>query len=79
MTVKILYFAVLKDQAGLSQESVETGASDVAGLYAETAAQHGFDLPVTMVRFSMNGQFVNPDEPLTQGCEVVFVPPTAGG
>ena len=43
--VRVRYFAVLRDQRGLGEESVATEASTAAELYEELARRHGFTLP----------------------------------
>ena len=48
-------------------------------LYAELADRHNFSLPLSSLRVALNGEFVDPLTPLEEGCEVVFIPPVAGG
>jgi hypothetical protein len=44
-TLRLHYYALLREQAGRSSESVDTTAATPAALYAELAARHGFRLP----------------------------------
>ena len=78
-TVHVQYFALLREQRGLSQETLATAAPDAATLYAELGARHGFTLPVTRLRAAINGDFAPWPAPLKDNDEIVFIPPVAGG
>jgi molybdopterin-guanine dinucleotide biosynthesis protein A len=43
-TLRVQYFALLRDQAGRAEESLSTTATTASELYAELAARHGFTL-----------------------------------
>lgn len=79
MTIQLHYFALLQDQRGLAQETVETQAESVADLYAELKDLHGFTLSQSALRVSVNEEFANWDTSLSDGDEVVFIPPVSGG
>jgi molybdopterin converting factor subunit 1 len=73
------YYALLREQAGRSSETVETAASTPGALYAELAARHRFRLAATQLQVAVNGAFASFDRALEDGDEVVFIPPVAGG
>jgi molybdopterin converting factor subunit 1 len=77
--VRLRYYALLREQAGLDQEGVETAAGDAAGLYDELAARHGFKLDRAQLRVAVNSEFSDWSRPLADGDEIVFIPPVAGG
>ena len=77
--VRLRYFALLRDQAGCGDETVETTATDAAGLYGELAARHGFSLERDRLRVAVNAEFADWSHVLADGDEVVFIPPVAGG
>lgn len=79
MKLQLQYFALLREQRGLSAETVETAATTPDALYAELRAKHGFTLPGDRVRAAVNGAFVAADAALQDGDTVVFIPPVAGG
>lgn len=79
MTVRIRYFARLKEEAGTSVETVETRAATVAELWTEVALRHRFTLTSDLIRAAQNDEFCSWEAPLTAGTEVVFMPPVAGG
>ena len=78
-TVHVQYFAVLREQRGLSEEEIGTTAATPAALYEDLRARHGFTLPVERVRAAVNGDFVPASTPLRDGDILVFIPPVAGG
>ena len=77
--VTLQYFAVLREQAGRSEERLETAATTPAELYAEVQARHGFTLPLSMLRVAVNEEFRDWWSPLEANDRVVFIPPVAGG
>ncbi|MSU22210.1 MAG: MoaD/ThiS family protein [Opitutus sp.] len=78
-TVSVQYFAILREQRGLTEEKVSTTAATLAALYDELRARHGFTLPGDRVRAAVNDEFVAATAPLSDGVRVVFIPPVAGG
>ena len=77
--VHVQYFAVLRERAGLSRETVATAAATAAELYDELAARHPFNLPRSMLRVAINDEFADWSRPLGAGDRIVFIPPVAGG
>jgi molybdopterin converting factor subunit 1 len=77
--IHVQYFAVLREQAGRSEESLQTSAATPADLYEEVKATHGFALPRAMLRVAVNDEFRDWTAPLANGDRVVFIPPVAGG
>ena len=78
-SITIQYFAILREQRGLSQETLTTPAVTPGALYEELRARHRFTLPGDRVRAAVNDEFVKADAPLRDGDRVVFIPPVAGG
>lgn len=78
-TVQVQYYAILREQAGHSEERVETTAATAAALYEELRARHGFGLARSQLRVAVDGEFSDWDTVLVDGARVVFIPPVAGG
>ncbi|SOD50331.1 molybdopterin synthase subunit MoaD [Pseudoxanthomonas wuyuanensis] len=78
-TVTLLYFASLREAAGLASERVDTAAADLQGLYAETQARHGFQWPLAALRVAVDGEFARWRDAVPDGAEVAFIPPVSGG
>ncbi len=77
--VNVQYYALLREQAGRSDETVATAAATPRELYEELRARHPFSLPPEMLRVAVNAEFADWSHPLADGDAVVFVPPVAGG
>ncbi|MGL6224441.1 MAG: MoaD/ThiS family protein [Steroidobacteraceae bacterium] len=78
-TITLQYFAVLREQAGCSEERLTTAAATPAELYEEVRARHGFTLPLALLRVAVNEEFREWSTPLVANDRVVFIPPVAGG
>jgi molybdopterin-guanine dinucleotide biosynthesis protein A len=79
MQLKIQYYALMREQAGRSEETLETSASTPAGLYEELVARYGFTLSREQLKVAVNSEFSDWSRPLKIGDAVVFIPPVAGG
>jgi sulfur-carrier protein len=79
MKIRILYFAVLREQAGRDAEERVTGADSAEALYREVRDEYGFSLPLDAMRMAVNDRFVVPSHRLADGDTIVFLPPGAGG
>lgn len=79
MKLTVQYFALLREQRGVTQETVDTAAATPTALYDELSAKYGFTLPADRVRAAVNGEFVPATAALRAGDTVVFIPPVAGG
>ena len=77
--VSVLYFASLRDAAGVAGEAVDSDAADLAALYAQLRARHGFVLGRERLRVAVDAAFASWQEPLREGSEVAFIPPVSGG
>jgi molybdopterin-guanine dinucleotide biosynthesis protein A/molybdopterin converting factor small subunit len=77
--IKVQYYALLREQAGRSDEALETAARNPRELYEELKARHPFSLAPEMLRVAVNAEFGEWTQPLADGDSVVFIPPVAGG
>jgi molybdopterin-guanine dinucleotide biosynthesis protein A/molybdopterin converting factor small subunit len=77
--VKVQYYALLREQAGRSDEALETVARTPRELYEELRGRHPFSLAPEMLRVAVNNEFGEWSQPLADGDSVVFIPPVAGG
>ncbi len=78
-TLRVQYFALLREQAGRSEETLESMAETPAMLYRELQARHPFRLQREQLRVAVNTEFSDWQAPLKTGDTVVFIPPVAGG
>jgi molybdopterin converting factor subunit 1 len=81
MQIRVLYFASLRDRAGVREESLSIpSGSSVADLKQVLAQQHdrlGPALESALV--SINREYALPAETLSEGDEVAVFPPVSGG
>ena len=77
--VRLRYFAILREHAGISCEKRETTSTTVGELYNEIKEEKDFGLEKEFIRIALNGDFVELDCSLSDGDEIVFIPPVAGG
>ena len=74
----VVYFASLRDAAGVDHEAVEFDG-DLRALYAALRERHGFALPVERLRVAIDGAFARWDDVPRDGAEIAFIPPVSGG
>ncbi|MBM4217845.1 MAG: molybdenum cofactor biosynthesis protein MoaAD [Gammaproteobacteria bacterium] len=78
-SVRVQYFALLREQAGRSEEALTTAARTPAELYGELQTRYGFTLPADMLKVAVNAEFGDWSQPLQNHDSIVFIPPVAGG
>lgn len=78
-SINVHYFASLREQTGLEQESCANDFQSHKELYAMLAAKYSFTLPPEMIQVAVNDEFASMDDKLIPGSKVVFIPPMAGG
>ena len=78
-TVTLLYFASLREAAGVASQMFESTAPDLQGLYIEVQARHGFQWPIANLRVAVDGEFAHWSERVRDGSEIAFIPPVSGG
>lgn len=79
ITINVKYFAILREQRGLSEEEIETAAETARALYDELQNRHAFSLEPSRLKVVVNDAFSDWEHELKQGDTVVFIPPVAGG
>ncbi|MGH7824685.1 MAG: molybdopterin converting factor subunit 1 [Candidatus Binatia bacterium] len=81
MKVKVKFFAILRERAGVGEitKEVKSGCT-VADLWS--ALQQDYPkLAVAGIRllYAVNKNYVAPDHELKESDEIVFIPPVSGG
>jgi molybdopterin synthase sulfur carrier subunit len=82
MTLRILYFAGLRDALGMSEQTLQVpaGVTTVGALADHLASIHpGYAERRGHVRIARNEAFATDDEKLADGDVVAMIPPVAGG
>ncbi len=75
----IQYFALLREQAGKSVETLETHAATPADLFSQLQKRYGFTLSREQLKVAVNSEFADWSHKLVAGDAIVFIPPVAGG
>jgi molybdopterin-guanine dinucleotide biosynthesis protein A len=79
LQINVQYYALLREQAGRSSESLVTTAATPRELYQELKGRYPFSLAPEMLRVAINSEFGDWGQRLRSGDSVVFIPPVAGG
>lgn len=80
MQIRILYFAVAREKAGLDSEVVRFDGVRVDDLLVELVRlRPALSAVVRRLRVAVNQAFASPDTPLADGDEVALIPPVSGG
>jgi molybdenum cofactor guanylyltransferase len=79
LQINVQYYALLREQAGRSSESLVTTAATPRELYRELQQRYPFSLAPEMLRVAVNSEFSDWGRALKAGDSVVFIPPVAGG
>ena len=77
--INVVYYALLRQERGQSEETVEFLSDTVRELFAELKALHQFKLLDSQVKVAVNGKVCSWQTSLVDGDSVVFIPPVAGG
>jgi molybdopterin converting factor subunit 1 len=78
-TIHIRYYAILREQAGRSEESLTTTASTAAQVFDELKSRYPFTLNAQQLKVAINTEFRDWQTSLNDGDQLVFIPPVAGG
>jgi molybdopterin converting factor subunit 1 len=81
VNVRIKFFAILRERAGLGEVSKEVAdGSTVADLWRQLQRDYPkLDVPGIRLLYAVNQNYVGLDHKLRDNDEVVFVPPVSGG
>ena len=81
MKVRVKFFAILRERAGVGEitKEIQTG-STVAELWQSLQEDYPeLSVPGVRLLYAVNQNYVRPEEILKEMDEVVFVPPVSGG
>ena len=75
----VQYYAILREQVGKSEETVETNARTPSELYEQIITHNRLQLSQKLFKVAINDEFCHWDTKLKQGDKIIFIPPVAGG
>ncbi|MEI6891864.1 MAG: MoaD/ThiS family protein [Pontiella sp.] len=79
MKINVNYYAMFREAAGRSAETIDVDSPDAVVLFDALHAKYRFGLSRSQVRLAVNDAFVDWETPLNEGDSIVFIPPVAGG
>ncbi|MGI9272244.1 MAG: MoaD/ThiS family protein [Woeseiaceae bacterium] len=78
-TLTVRYFALFRENAGRSEETLTLDAETAADVYAATADRHGSAEPQGHCKVAINDVMADWTSPVNDGDTVLLFPPVAGG
>ena len=79
LTVTVLYFASLAEQAGIDEEILTTSHYYLNDIYSYLLDKYDFNLTQDELAVAINHQMGDWHTPITHGDIIAFIPPVAGG
>ncbi len=80
MRVRVLFFAMLREQVGASRLELEVPPGTTVGsLEKQFFPADGASSPGGRLLYAVNREYVSRDHALRDGDEVGFIPPVSGG
>lgn len=78
-TLTVRYFAMFRENAGMSEEKISIDAETAADVYVATQGRHGSHEPQGHCKVAINDNMASWDAPVNDGDIVLLFPPVAGG
>ncbi len=79
MKINVQYFAKLREERGLSNETLNSEAKTALELFNEIKEKYHFSMSHENLRVAVNEEFCEWDSTLKDNDMIVFIPPVAGG
>ena len=79
ITVTVLYFAALREEAGCDRQRLTTTATTPELLYRQLQQDRQLSFPADHLRVAINESFADWQSPLKSGDTIAFLTPVAGG
>jgi molybdopterin converting factor subunit 1 len=79
MTIKVKYFASLREKAKKNEEEITEAYTNAFDLYQTLSVKYQFPLKVEEIKVAINGEYQDFETVLVAGDVVTFIPPVAGG
>ena len=77
--IKVRYFAAYREETDIGSETLMTDAGTPAELFAECAARHAGLQSYSAALVAINDEMSDWNTALSEGDDVLFFPPVAGG
>jgi molybdopterin converting factor small subunit len=77
--VHVVYYALLRQERGVAEETVDSQAESARELFHELKNRHGFKLSESHIKVAINSKMASWDTSFESGDTILFIPPVAGG
>lgn len=77
--VHVVYYALLKEERGLGEETLQTTAASALEFYRELQKKFRFTLSDQVLKVAVNDEFMEWNTSLKENDTVIFLPPASGG
>ena len=78
-TITVRYFAMFRENAGVSEETLSIAAATAADVFEATRARHGSPEPSGHCKVAINDEMADWESTVDEGDIVLLFPPVAGG
>jgi len=78
-TITVKYFAMFREHAGVSEETLELDAATALDVFEQTRARHGSNEPIGHCKVAINDEMADWTASVKDGDVVLLFPPVAGG
>jgi molybdopterin converting factor small subunit len=78
-TITVRYFAMFREHAGLSEETLELDAVTALDVFELTRSRHGSSEPTGHCKVAINDEMADWTANVSDGDTVLLFPPVAGG
>ena len=79
MSIKVKYFASLREKAQKNDEEIFTEYINPKDLYFALKEKYQFALSIEEIKVAINGEYKSFDTQIVPGDVITFIPPVAGG
>ena len=77
--ITVRYFAMFREHAGLSEETLELDAATAMDVFEQTRNRHGSTEPTGHCKVAINDEMADWSSSVDDGDTVLLFPPVAGG
>ena len=77
--ITVRYFAMFREHAGVSEETLELEAASARDVFEATRDRHGSEEPLGHCKIAINDRMTDWDAAVEDGDTVLLFPPVAGG
>ncbi|MCH9696363.1 MAG: MoaD/ThiS family protein [Gammaproteobacteria bacterium] len=78
-SITVRYFALFRENAGVSEESLQLDVETALDVFEQTRDRHGSNEPLGHCKVAVNDEMADWSTKVADGDSVLLFPPVAGG